>query len=234
MPASPPAPQRRSRAPWIIGAVVVVVAALFGVVQLTSGRSGDDTATTTTNARAAQAGPTTGAQTPAGPVVTAPVAVTGVKLPTVPESGKDQATGRAFPAMEGSNVLDGSALAIKADGRPKVVIFVAHWCPHCQREVPVITAWLGAKGMPTDVDLYAVSTAVNPDRGNFPPATWLAREKWPVPTLADDANGTAFTAAGLPSFPSFVAVGADGTVRARAMGELETAQFEALLARARS
>jgi len=225
----PAAPARRSRAPWIIGAVVVVVAVLFAVVQLTSG--GDDTATSTTRAgKDSAAGPAAGSAA----VVTAPVVISGAKLPALPDNGKDPAVGRAFPGISGSNVLDGSPVAVEADGRPKVVIFVAHWCPHCQAEVPVITAWLAAKGAPTDVDLYAVSTAVAPDRGNFPPASWLVRERWPVPTLADDANSSAFGAAGLTSFPSFVAVGADGTVRARAMGELGTAEFEALLARARA
>ena len=228
MPTSPAAPARRSRAPWIIGAVVVVVAVLFAVVQLTSGGGdGGDVAT----GPAQTAGPAgSGSQS----LVTAPVTVNGAALPAIPENGKDPAVGRPFPGITGSNVLDGSPVAITADGRAKVVIYVAHWCPHCQAEVPVITAWLAAKGRPADVDLYAVSTAVAPDRGNFPPASWLVREKWPIATLADDAGGSAFRAAGLSSFPSFVAVGADGTVRARAMGELETAAFEALLARARA
>jgi thiol-disulfide isomerase/thioredoxin len=223
----PPTSARRSRAPWIIGAVVVVVAVLFAVVTLTSG-GGGDTATATSGA--AEPGSAAGSSG----VVTAPVVINGAGLPALPDNGKDPAVGLAFPGISGSNVLDGSPVAVEADGRPKVVIFLAHWCPHCQAEVPVITAWIAAKGAPTDVDLYAVSTAVAPDRGNFPPASWLVRERWPVTTLADDANSSAFGAAGLTSFPSFVAVGGDGTVRARATGKLSTAQFEALLARARA
>ena len=50
------------------------------------------------------------------------------------------------------------------------------------------------------------------------------------PKAVKSTDGKYFDAKGDPTYN----VGADGTVRARAMGELETAQFEALLARARS
>jgi len=215
----PAAPPSRSRAPWIIGAVVALVVIIFAAVMVTSGGGDDETASGGTGTGSA--------------VVTGAVTVTGTKLPTIPEGGSDPAVGTAFPSLAGTNLLDGSPLTIGADGRAKLVVFVAHWCPHCQREVPVITKWIAANGMPDDVELYAVSTAVAKDRGNFPPASWLVREQWPVRTLADDTDGSAFQAAGLTSFPSFVAVGADGKVKARTSGELTTAEFEQLLATAR-
>jgi hypothetical protein len=83
------------------------------------------------------------------------------------------------------------------------------------------------------VDLYGVSTGVAEDRGNYPPGQWLRRENWPVPTLLDDAQGTAAQAYGLSSYPFFVAVDASGKVVARQSGELTMDQFDQLLAKAR-
>ncbi len=146
--------------------------------------------------------------------VTGSLAVAGSALPQFPESGADKAVGLTFPDLTGVKVTDSSPLAITNDGRPKVIIYLAHWCPHCQKEVPLLTGWIADNGMPQGVDLYAVSTGVAKDRGNYPPADWLIKEQFPVPTLADDAKNTAFGAAGLTSFPSFVAVTADGKVAA--------------------
>jgi cytochrome c biogenesis protein CcmG/thiol:disulfide interchange protein DsbE len=114
-----------------------------------------------------------------------------------------------------------------------VVMFVAHWCPHCQKEVPLITAHLGGK-LPGDVDLFAVSTGVDQTAPNYPPGAWLRKENWPVPTLVDDAQGSAAKAYGLSGFPYFVVVDASGKVVDRASGEIPVEQFDALINAARS
>jgi cytochrome c biogenesis protein CcmG/thiol:disulfide interchange protein DsbE len=161
------------------------------------------------------------------------VAVNGTPLAAAPSSGgTDPAIGQAAPGLSGKT-FDGTPLTIPASGKPKVVMFVAHWCPHCQKEVPLIAEHLGGN-LPGDVDLYAVSTGVKEDRPNFPPGKWLRRENWPVPTMVDDAAGTAGDAYGLSGFPFFVVVGADGKVIDRQSGELTTEQFDALLAEARA
>jgi cytochrome c biogenesis protein CcmG/thiol:disulfide interchange protein DsbE len=162
------------------------------------------------------------------------VAVNGAPLAAAPDTAgaPDPAVGQAAPGLTGKT-FDGTPLTIPASGKPKVVMFVAHWCPHCQKEVPLIAEHLGGK-LPGDVDLYAVSTGVKEDRPNFPPGAWLRRENWPVPTMVDSAAGTAGDAFGLSGFPYFVAVGADGKVVDRQSGELTTEQFDALLAKARA
>lgn len=256
MSFQPSQPQRKSRSSLIVAVASTVVVAIVAVVLLSRGGD-DDTATTATTVEATassaasgtvtegtattdSAGPAAGIApsslppiTNGGPtIVTGTVAVGGNPLPQFPASGADKAVGVPFPELTGVKVTDSSPLAITNDGRPKVLIYIAHWCPHCQKEVPLLTAYFAGKGMPQGVDLYAVSTGVAKDRGNFPPADWLIKEQFPVPTLADDAKNTAFTAAGLTSFPSFVAVGADGTVKLRASGELTVDQFEQVLAAA--
>ena len=136
------------------------------------------------------------------------------------------------PVVRGAS-FDGSPVVIAADGRPKLVLFLAHWCPHCRAEVPVVTDWLRAADLPEDVDLYAVSTSVNPNAVNYPPSAWLDREGFPVKTLADDAGSAAAQAFGVEGFPYFVAVAADGRIVARDSGELPVARLRALLDTAR-
>ena len=124
-------------------------------------------------------------------------------------------------------------MAIVNDARPKVVLFVAHWCPHCRREVPALAKRLSTNGEPPGVDLYTVATGTTPDRSNYPPSAWLEREGWTVTTMADDNNGRVADAFGLSAYPFFVAIDNSGKVVARASGELSIPSFERLLDLAR-
>jgi thiol-disulfide isomerase/thioredoxin len=155
-------------------------------------------------------------------------AVTVRGTPWAKLTDRDPAIGQPIPAVVGES-FDGTPVSITNDGRAKVIFFIAHWCPHCQAEVPVITAWLASGVRPSNVDLYAVSTAVSSDQPNYPPSAWLTREKWPIVTLADDSASSAANAFGLTGFPFFVVVHADGTVAVRASGELSVAQLNALV-----
>lgn len=221
------ASEARTRTGWIIGAALLVVLLAAGIALLATRSSGDDVA-------GGGASPSGGTVVPSGDRSTGPVQVSGSALPTFSQATPDPAVGQRAPALVGES-FDGEAVRIDpGDGRPKIVMFLAHWCPHCQKEVPRLTGWLEANGMPTDVDLYAVSTAVAPDRGNYPPGAWLRREAWPVPTMLDDQEQAAASAYGLSSFPYFVVIGADGRVVGRTSGELSTSQWEALLQEART
>jgi len=231
---SSPAPsskRRRSAVPGIVAIVVGLVVAAAAVALLTGGGE-DDTASPTqttrpTTASGDGAGSTSGAS--AGGVAVGTVRVVGASLPAFPESGADRAKGLAFPEIRGQDVVSGLPVTIANDGRPKIVMVVAHWCPHCQREVPVVADWLGRDPRASLVDVYAISTAVDRSRGNYPPASWLTEEGWFVQTIADDATGSAFRATGASSFPSFVAIDAQGKVVARASGELSAARFADLV-----
>ena len=201
----------RSRAPLLVaaGLAAVVLAAL--AVALISG--GGDDGTTTAESDAA----TTGT-----------VVVSGTPLPELTDSADDPAVGMTFPTLTGVD-QSGEPMTISADDGPMMVLFVAHWCPHCQAEVPVVQSWVDDGGLPPGVDLVTVSTAIDPSAPNYPPDAWLAREGWTAPVLVD-ADGTAATAAGLPAYPYFVAVDGDGKVAARSTGELTTDQLDAVAA----
>lgn len=161
-----------------------------------------------------------------------PVSVSGTALRML-EEGADSAVGAAIPEVDGQGFA-GDSVAIRRDSTPKLIVFLAHWCPHCRNEVPVITRWLADKGTPEGIDLLSVSTAVSKDRPNYPPSVWLEREDWTLPTLVDDADGKVAQAFGLSAFPFFVAVDANGTVVARGSGELDVEALEEFVDRALS
>jgi len=146
------------------------------------------------------------------------VAVTGDALPTF-GADPDPAIGLAAPALTGQS-FDGTRVSIAPGNGPMAIWFVAHWCPHCQAEVPRIVALAEQGRLPAGIDVAAVSTAVDETGPNYPPSSWLDREAWPFPVMADDADGTAAAAYGLQGFPFLVLVDADGTVTMRTSGEL--------------
>lgn len=146
--------------------------------------------------------------------------------------GNDPAVGAGAPVVRGSS-FDGEPVVVGAAGEPQLLFFLAHWCPHCQAEVPVITEWIEEEGPPEGVALKAVSTGVNESAPNYPPSSWLEREGWPVETLVDDEDSAVGQAYGLTSYPYFVAIDGDGKVVARASGELGIDRIEALVEAAR-
>jgi thiol-disulfide isomerase/thioredoxin len=157
-----------------------------------------------------------------------PVTVKGEALPVLPDgapAASDPARGRPMPEIRGAS-FTGEPVAITGDGHPKVILFLAHWCPHCQNEVPRLTAWLKGGGLPQGVEFYAVSTAAEAKRPNYPPSRWLQQEGWPAPVIADDQRDAVAGAAGLSAFPFFVFVGADGKVAGRHAGELSIEELK--------
>ncbi len=168
-----------------------------------------------------------------GAVETAKVRISGDSLTPQPKdpSAKDPSVGKVVPDLRGKT-LKGDSIAISNDGRPKAYIFLAHWCPHCQAEVPRLVGHWDKVGMPKDVDVYTVATSTNERENNYPPSTWLKDEKWPTEVLADDENSSALDAFGGSSFPYMVFVGADGTVVKRVSGEIEMSEFDSYIKQA--
>lgn len=150
-------------------------------------------------------------------------------LPRFEAGQPDAAIGVSIPRLSGKS-LTGDDMVIEADGTAKVIVFLAHWCPACQAEVPRIVDHLESTPMPDDVELVAVSTSVQSDAPNYPPSRWLEREGWTAPTLADSESGVAAAYYGLSSFPYFVVADADGTVVGRMAGQVSTEQFDQLVA----
>ena len=150
-------------------------------------------------------------------------------LPLLLDSLDDPAIGTPAPEVTGAD-FDGATVSITNDGNAKLILFVAHWCPFCQDEVPWVSDWLQATELPENVDVYGVATSIDRSRENYPPSDWLEREGFTAPTLADDRVNSIGTAFGLPAYPYWVFVNADGTVAARISGGLSEADLDRIVA----
>src|SRR6476659_3113502 len=141
-PAPPPPPARRRTTVWIVTVIALVVVAV-GAITFATTRGGDS------DGDASGAGSST---VVAGqPIVQGPVTVNGTALAVRPDSGSDPAVGEPVPEISGVSTLDGSPITIAADGKPKLIFVVAHWCPHCQKEVPLIQQWIDDGQVPDGV-----------------------------------------------------------------------------------
>lgn len=106
-----------------------------------------------------------------------------------------------------------------------LVIVAAHWCPHCQAEIPRLVEWMEAGGG-TEVDIVVVSTGADETKPNWSPSEWLERERWQGEVLVDDSEASAAAAYGLDGYPFFTFVDAEGRVVWRGAGELGTDVIE--------
>jgi thiol-disulfide isomerase/thioredoxin len=209
---------------WIWIAIVGVVIAV-GIVAIVAGRG--------TSSSGGSASPSGGTVVPAGKLDYGQVSVSGTALTPKPDSGADPMVGSIIPTVIGQQ-FDGKQLTIAPNGKPHIIMVVAHWCSHCQAEVPRVQKWLNASGMPADIDLVTVATSNDPAKGNFPAADWLRREQWSVPTIVDDKQSQAGSALGVSGFPYFIVTDAQGKVVYRTSGEITEDQWNALLEAARS
>ena len=190
---------RASRTMWLwIGIAVVVVVA--GVVAIAVSSSGSKSSSS--GGRASPAG---GTVVPNGNPKNPPVTVTGAALPMQPQdtSAPDPAIGKTIPTVTGET-FDGAKITISPNDGPQIVMGIAHWCPHCQNEIPKVQQWLDQNGMPKDVAIHAIATANDPTRPNYPAGDWLRRVGFSVPTILDNDNtqaAQAFGVRGLPLLP---------------------------------
>ena len=201
--------------PWVIGGLVSVVVLVIGIISIVS---------------------TTKSPVDTGELAeTRDVTSVGTPLPPYADDAtpeNDPATGLTAPVVTGAN-FEGIGVEIDP-GAPTLVVFLAHWCPHCQAEVPQLVEWNANSEVPAGVRVVGVATATDERRDNYPPSEWLVRESFPWPVMADSADGDAAAAFGVTGYPFFAFVDADGTVQWRLSGEVAvdelTERIEASLA----
>ena len=157
------------------------------------------------------------------------VSIEGQHLPLFEGEEPDPAMEMRAPAFA-ATTFDGTEVSVlPGDGTAKVIGFFAHWCPHCQRELPRITEWLANNQLPAGVEVIAVSTSVQDGGSNYPPSAWFEREQWPAVVVRDSAEDEIGNAYGLRGFPYTVGIDADGRVVARVAGELNDDAWEFLI-----
>ena len=196
----------------IVGGVIAAVIAIAAVVAISSS-SNKDSATVGSLQEFSE------------------VTVTGDVLPAFDETANpDPAVGMLAPVLSGKG-FTGNVVTTESTGTPTLLVFLAHWCPHCQREVPLLVEWEKSGKMPAGIDIVAVATGTDSANPNFPPSEWLTRENFPAtwPVMADSADKVGGDAFGLTGYPYFVLVGGDGKVLLRTSGEVPMDELTATI-----
>jgi len=213
----------RNKTPLVVGIVLVVVA-IVAIAAVVASRGGDDddgTNGTTSSLPEELIGEIR------------PVTVEGSALPPLENPNNDAAVGLAAPVLVGES-FDGSVVTTASEGGPVMVVFLAHWCPHCNDEIPRLLELEDAGRFPDDLKIVGVSTGVSANRPNFPPSEWIVEKGWLWPVMADGVDFTngffmGAEAFGVNAFPFITVVGADGNVLGRWAGESEPDDFIAKL-----
>ena len=195
----------------VVGAVVVaIVVALVVAIVAGGGSSDDDVAPVTTPSSAV---------TPGGAAESQPVVVDGTALVPLADENADPAVGLTPPTLSGASFDGSSFIVTPGQDGDLLLVFLAHWCPHCNAEIPVLLDWQASGMIPDGLTVVGISTAVSADRPNYPPSNWLASKGWTWPVMADSVDQAAAAAYGVSGYPFMVLVGADGTVKGRTSGE---------------
>lgn len=188
---------------------------------------GSDSTATEVPATDAAAPVTVAAPVAAAVLENSPALTTvGEALPQLENGVPDPVVGSAAPVMTGQT-FDGTDISIggPTDG-PTMLVFLAHWCPHCNDEIPEILKLDSDGDLPAELNVVGVSTAVRSDADNFPPSQWIDAKGWEWPVLADTASAEAFQTFGGNGFPFAVMLNAEGNVLARKSGSGSAAQIK--------
>lgn len=161
------------------------------------------------------------------------VTVTGAALPVLSTSGDDPALDGPAPVLAGFDFRSNPVTVNAADDtRDTLLVFLAHWCPHCNEEVPKLIEWKEKGLVPSNLRVVGVTTGSRNDAPNWPPSDWIEEKKWPFEVLADDESQTAAMAYGLNAYPFMAVVDADGVLRARFSGVVEPTALNEIIAAA--
>jgi len=152
--------------------------------------------------------------------------VSGEKLSIFdPASEIDSTKGKKSPKI--NYLLESQNVYVDyPDERPTIFLFVAHWCPYCQNEIPIVKNWVQNEQLfEHGINIVLVVTNTNPDKSNYPPDLWLNREEWEYPVIYDDNFSTLGKYFGVPAFPYWVFTEPDGTIAFRYAGSLSEEQL---------
>jgi len=145
--------------------------------------------------------------------------INGENLPDYAGENDDNiAIGLPGPLFSGPN-QNSEIESLEKNGNAKALLFLAHWCPHCQREVPIVQEIINTIGVPDGIDVIAIATSIDRGRDNYPPQDWLFDEGWSETQIYDIDKKIA-RAYGLTSFPYWVFLDKDLNVIARRAGNL--------------
>jgi thiol-disulfide isomerase/thioredoxin len=216
---------QKNQTKFIAIGVAAAIAAIIAVVLVVGGGGSSSSTTTSTTGNSSEA-----TQPVNGDAVAAAeyqlVQAQGEMLLALEDPDNDPARGKIAPVLNGFG-FDGAPLTIAPTGKPMLVVFLAHWCSHCNAEVPRLIEWKNSGTMPGDMEVIGVSTGARDDAPNWPPSQWVVDKGWPWPVMADSEDQGAALAFGVSGYPGLLLLDGDGKVLARRSGEASIEELKA-------
>jgi thiol-disulfide isomerase/thioredoxin len=216
---------QKNQTKFIAIGVAGAIAAIIAVVLVVGGGSSSSSTTTSTTGNSSEA-----TQPINGDAVAAAeyqlVQAQGEMLLALEDPDNDPARGKIAPVLNGFS-FDGAPLTIAPTGKPMLVVFLAHWCSHCNAEVPRLIEWKNSGTMPADMEVFGVSTGARDDAPNWPPSQWVVDKGWPWPVMADSEDQNAALAFGVSGYPGMILLDGNGKVLARRSGEASIEELKA-------
>lgn len=200
----------------VAAAVALVLVLAAGIAVFASGGSSDS------------ASDTTAVTVPGGAAAGEfqKVTVQGEALDPLGKDVADSSLGKVGPNITGYN-FTGLSVSVNpaTSGEPTMLVFLAHWCPHCNAEMPRLVRWYEKGEVPSNLRVIGVATASRKDQSNWPPSEWMQSFDWPFEVLADSETNQAAAAYGVDGYPFMVILDKDGKVVARHSGEMDEAEI---------
>lgn len=150
-----------------------------------------------------------------------------------PLAAGDPEIGKAAPEISGTNIQNGKEVALSDfEGKATLVTFWAHWCPFCQKELPVIQ-----QVYEQDKDKYnfltvSLNEGQQPAKPEFASAqAFIKTNGMTMPTIRDESD-TIGKAWNITSYPTLYVITPDGKVAQKLTGAQTAAEIDAALAEA--
>jgi thiol-disulfide isomerase/thioredoxin len=161
-----------------------------------------------------------------------PTQGTDGSLPIFEDSSNDPAVlgEMTLATISGPEYYSGTNATFAADdGKARVWLVWAHWCPYCQAELPELEEWYPANAARfPNVELVTVTSAIDDTRDN-PLQPYLDAEQFPFPVVVDE-TGSVSQLFGTTAFPFWVVTDSEGTVMLRVAGALDIASVDQIFA----
>ena len=146
-----------------------------------------------------------------------------------PRTGEDTAEGKISPTIK-YKLPDDEIYVTYPENNPTIILFVAHWCPYCQEEIPEVIKWIEEdEVLEKGLSVILVVTSTDSSRPNYPPEDWLYNEKWQFPIIYDDDNNSIADYFGVEYFPSWVFTESDKTIAMTYAGKISKEELANLI-----
>tara|TARA_B110000438_G_C15661218_1_gene583987 strand:- start:167 stop:751 length:585 start_codon:yes stop_codon:yes gene_type:complete len=116
------------------------------------------------------------------------------------------------------------------ENTPTIFLFVAHWCPFCQEEIPEVKKWIEDNDiLNKGVNVVLIVTSTDSNKVNYPPDSWLYNESWKYPVIYDDSTNSLADYFGVSYFPSWVFTESNGQVAFTHAGKIGLEELTKLI-----